>query len=539
MSGDTKFYITSSKAGKSEGPDRHVISESDVNIDTFLSFLPTQEIILSAKPTTGLSKIDDSDPWARWITRVGGEGSAISVGFDDAEKFKIQQLNVTIAQPWSMHFSSSNSAISSSFGDDLAAKIPTPGMREDGSPIYFGLDMDQEFVSIPSTVSQLFELAGMQKRASQIPKELLDQKVSLSKRNAAKKRNGLWFYPDQELQTTLRLCFALGDIDSIGSVLHKVLPDLKVDDAAVIVKKSIASETSDGTSEVTETAHAAFEIQCSVTSGGSTALLMGSLVPVTNGYYLSIKLDTGDQQTADPLGVVISWLVGFLPEGEDFQSVTEILFKKDFFKEHIHLRRIRVDVEKSQLRNVSIDIEISTSSFGQKPGEPSRATFLVSYTWARSLGTYGSLQGRFWNKFDKDELRKLQPEYELFNDIIPITANPAEYIDLPHLIAGETIDSIPSNIPTRLDELSICLSTTAFSVGAGIVSKNTTEPDQAVPQIDFDRAWLEASFEWSDVGKFSLVLETHTMLNLKGQGGDDPAIIRGSLEYHIGEEVED
>lgn len=398
MSSNGLFYISSSKSGKSEGPDRHVIPKTDVNIDTFLSLLPTKEIALTAKPTSDQSTIDDSDPWAIWMAKLGGEGSSLSVKFDDSQKLNIQYFSFRIKSPWAICFSSSDTALCSSFGPDVASGIPKPGMMEKGTPIYFSLDVNQDFENIFSTVTEVFTYAGLQDRLPALPQELRSQKVSLKKENVDKKRNCLWFYPDQELRATLRLSFSLDDINSLTSLLGQVLQGLTFGEASVIIKKSITSDTSDANSDPTETGQAAFEIPCSVTSKGGTASLIGSLIPVQEGYYFSIKLDTEDS-----LDIIVSWLVGLLPGGEDFNSITDILLKQDFFKNHIHLRRIRVDINKSkdgtqlQLQSVAIDIEISTASFGQKPSEPKRVTFLVSYSWTRSLGTLGSLSGRLWN----------------------------------------------------------------------------------------------------------------------------------------------
>ncbi|KAM5362590.1 hypothetical protein ACJA88_013947 [Fusarium oxysporum] len=468
---DKKFYIYSQAAGKPSGPNVHTISGDDVNLEKFLGFLPDKGIVLAAKPDGTSAKFDDSDPWATWMTNWD-EQIKMTVTFDDKDNLNIQAFNFEITEPWNVTFSSSDLTLAFTFGGEdffttSAAKVPRPGMTKDGTPVYFGLDINRTQNDLKSTVGGLFKLAGLLSIVQVLPPVLQNRGVSLIRKDAE------------------------FEIDAI----------VKADD-------------------------------------NHKAKLLVGLEIFPTGYSLVFQFNS-DSQNDDPLTTIILWLASFLPDSESLDDIKKLLGKENFFTSHIHLRQVRIDLDTSegyiQLECVCVDIEVSTDKFGVENDQSKRVPFLITYSWTRGIGSFGTLLGRLWNGFNTDLTRVLDPRYEKITDLQPLTQNPTGTIDLPSLIAGEKIENIPKNVPTQLTQASIEISDKHFAIGAMLQSKAFPGQESTVPQLDLGQIMLQASFEWNSKSNFQLELGITTLLHPgKHSKHQDTAALMGSLSYSSG-----
>ncbi|KAF4947853.1 hypothetical protein FGADI_10091 [Fusarium gaditjirri] len=540
---NNKFYIYSQGAGKS-GPNVHTISGDDINLEKFLGFLPDKGVVLAAKPDGTSAKFDDSDPWATWMTNWD-EHSKMTIDFDDKDNLNIQAFNFEITAPWKVTFSSSDVTLAFTFGGEdffttSAAKVPRPGMTNDGTPVYFGLDIKRTPNDLKSTVGDLFKLAGLSSIFNVLPAALQSRGVSLIQKDAGKKRNALWFRPENQFETIMRLRFTLDDNKELNGIFTQVLPGLEFTTSAMILTTSKALCVTNQGHLPLSSGSIEFEIDATIKADENhEAKLLVGLEIFPTGYSLAFQFNS-DSQKDDPLTTIILWLANFLPDSKSLNDIKELLGKGNFFTEHIHLRQVRVDLDSSegyiQLESVCVDIEVSTGEFGVGNDKRKRIPFLVTYSWTRGIGSFGTLLGRLWNGYNTDLTRVLDPRYEKATDLQPITQNPAETIDLPTLIAGEKIDNIPKNVPTQLAQASIEISAKHFAVSAMLQSESFTSKESTVPQLDLGQIMLRASFDWESKSSFQLDLGITTLLH-PGQHSkhQETAALIGSLSYNAGD----
>ncbi|KAF9768837.1 hypothetical protein IL306_013797 [Fusarium sp. DS 682] len=538
---DKKFYIYSQAAGKG-GPNVHTISVNDINLEKFLGFLPDKGIVLAAKPDGISAKFDDSDPWATWMTNWD-EHSKMTVDFDDKDKLNIQAFNLEITAPWNITFSSSDVTLAFTFGGEdffttSAAKVPRPGMTNDGTPVYFGLDINRTPNDLKSTVGDLFKLAGLFSIVQVLPPVLMSRGVSLIRKDAGKERNAMWFRPENQFETIMRLRFTLDDSKELNSIFTKVLPGLEFTKSAMILTTSKALCVTNKGHLPLSSGIIDFEIDATIKAKERVAELLVGLEIFPTGYSLVFQFNS-DSQNDDPLTTIILWLASFLPDSKSLDDIENVLGKENFFTNHIHLRQVRIDLDTSegytQLESVCVDIEVSTDKFGVGNDQSKRVPFLVTYSWNRDIGSFGTLLGRLWNGFNTDLTRVLDPRYEKTTDLRPLTQNPAETIDLPSLIAGEKIDNIPKNVPTQLTQASIEISAKHFTVGAMLQSERFLGEESTVPQLDLGQIMLRASFDWENKSSFQLDLGITTLLH-PGEHSkhQETAALIGSLSYNSG-----
>ncbi|KAK4152314.1 hypothetical protein C8A00DRAFT_16367 [Chaetomidium leptoderma] len=537
---EAKYYIYSSKAGKTPGDNVHVLSPTPKNIDNFLYLLPDQGLVLSAKPAGTSATLDASDRWATWMTNWDPSGE-LSVTYDTATALNIQSLQFHLKAPWDVAFSSSAEVLKYAFGTTSVGGnplVPSPGMTDDGTPIYFGLDPQATPKDLKSTVGELFAFAGLDTLGKNLPIKGLDLLATTLKRSATggPQRNALWFSPELHLKTTMRLQFELDSAGALEEALTSVLPGLKFQSFSIACKKAmVLLDTNNGPKPVPG-GDVNFEMACSVQHGSSDPVKMLLALQLYRfSYDLTFKIDSDNA-----LEGIIGWLGSLLPGGGGLDSIDAIFQKTgDLFAKHIFLRRLRVGVtttgSQPKLSSVSIDFEVSSDGFGQGANKGQRVAFLVTYSWSAGTGGLGSINGGFWNFFNADEKRVLDPSYRVASDLQPITQSPATKLDVVTLIPGQTVDNLPDTVPAQLTLANIYLDQTQFAVRATLQSKQPGEGGQAstVPQIDLGRIDLAASYAWDDKKsdfKFRLGI---TIVLTPSEDSKHPtsALLTGSIDY--------
>lgn len=401
-----RFYIYSTKAGKSDGPNAHVVSGTAVQVDAFLDLLPEKGVALKSKPTGVTTDLDDGDKWATWMSNLGADWedshTVMSVTVDNVTELNIQWFTFHMTAPWNLAFSSSDAAILFAYGVDPAtqkSRVAQPGLPDNGTPMYFGLDPQKTPEDVEATVAQVFQFANLEYIAEHLPKALGERAVTLGLHQAAEQRNAMWFRPERNLMTSVRLRFVLNGTQELESMVTSVLPGLQFNEAAILVKKSMYLGSFRDKPQAMPVGEVDFEIDCQVTADNKTADFLAGFRVFTSGYSLTLQVKSKDG--SDPLSVIVAWFLGLLPQGSGVESIKDILTKEDFFTNYIHLRQVKVDIdttgEKMALNFIEVNIEISTGSFGQGSDQSKRIPFLVTYTWSRFSGGAGTIQGRFWN----------------------------------------------------------------------------------------------------------------------------------------------
>ncbi|KAK3944843.1 hypothetical protein QBC46DRAFT_251239 [Diplogelasinospora grovesii] len=530
---DGKYHIYSSKSGQTPSDTAHVLSPTPENIDNYLSLLPDQGITLAAKPSGTSAVLDAGDKWSTWFTNWDKSGE-VSVTYDNATDLNIQSFEFRLKAPWDITFSSSGAALKFAFGADPISgdsRVHSPGMLDEGTPLYFGLDPKATTSDPESTVADLFAFAGLDSLGKSLPvKGLALLKTTLKRNNAGEKRNALWFSPEQQLKTTMRLEFELDEAKVLEDALTSVLPGLAFQGFSIATKKAmVLGETSNG-KEPIPVGDVQFEIHCSVES---VDMLLGLQVTQST-LDLTFKM-----LSKDAFAGIVSWVIRLLPSDAGVDSIGGIL--DNLFKNHIFLHRLEVSVDVSEskpsLSALSVDIEVA-GAFGQGSNQGQMPTFLVSYNWTAGTGGLGSVNGDLWTWFNMDGNRVLDPNYSEADDLQPFTKTPATEIDLVTLIAGQTVSNVPANVPTKITTAGIYLSTTQFSFKTTLQSQDSTAGDQAstVPQIDLGRIDLAASYAWGKEKDFKLHLGISSVLiPSKTSKHKESAILTGSLDYSSGD----
>lgn len=389
-----KFYIYSSKAGKSPGESVQVLSR-DTNTDKFVSSLKDQVIILEARPDP-VGSFDSSDEWSKWLTKFNPTGE-LSLEVDDTAAIRSFEFNFTA--PWDIKFRSSTDALNFSFGappvigTDKAARLPVPGVDQEGLMLYCGLVPSQNTV-LKSTVRDLFDYVGIAGIVPSLPYDLPSWSVSLDMSNASEKHNALWFNPSFGSQTTVRLQFRLDAEGILQELLNFALPGLKIQTADVICKKVlIAAEAETGPIGVDQ-GHVMFSVKCFVVPPDNHAVNMIAGIEFRKlDILLTFRLDSKDS-----LSGILHWLGGLISDELGF--VKDLLNKDDLF-EYFELRRMTIgldtteDAEKPKLSHFGIDIEVS-ATFG-RGSDLKPVVFLVTYIWTEEGSRMGSIRGQFWN----------------------------------------------------------------------------------------------------------------------------------------------
>lgn len=548
---DKKYYIYSSKAGKEPSENARVLSTDaeSRSVDTFLSLLPDEGLVLGDKPTGTSATLDVSDRWATWMTNWDPD-SQLSVSFDNPTDFNIKGFTLRLNAPWNLTFSSGADALVFAFGrqpvagsgpvmglDTSGTLVPSPGISKNGTPLFFGLDPQATPSEVKTTVGEIFSFADLRALGEKLPISGLNLlSATLKARDAAGKRNALWFSPEKHLKTIMRLQFQLDSANVLEKALAAKLPGLELHGVDVVcTRKMVLVETNLGATAVPR-GHVTFEIACSLKHRSWDRV--GMLLELQVGFSFItcvFKVDSGNG-----LAAIIDWLADMLPKTSRLGSVEKILNTDNIFEDHIFLRSFKVGFHivdsSSQLASVSLDIEVSSGTLGQSlaAGEDKRAVFLMTYGWAvTEIGPMESFSGNFWNKSEKIR-RILSPEYKPVSDLQPITRNPATDLEVAALIPGHTIRNLPESVPCLIKCAEIYPDTTGFVVKTRVKPKRTVSENTESTLLDPFRSTmnLAASYKWGKRSHSRMVLGLQSTIQISNATDAMSAIIKGSVEYN-------
>jgi hypothetical protein len=159
-----------------------------------------------------------------------------------------------------------------------------------------------------------------------------------------------------------------------------------------------------------------FSTSCSIVTGDTTtpkvyfntaieisetAMTLTFLVqtPTKSATAQDVSTASADMKTPGFVAI-IEWLASLV--SEDLKSFMDEVLTKDGIASQIHIRRLIVILDTTKgsgpvLDYISLDVEISTTAFGQSPGVKTPILFLISYTWSKRNGGAGTIKGSFWN----------------------------------------------------------------------------------------------------------------------------------------------
>jgi hypothetical protein len=413
-----KYRLYASGASPSPPPGDEVSTlEKGTPFDNFVALLSSQVLILTSKPdSNSTAQVSSDDEMIQWFKRID-ERPDISVIFTDTQiSHAPKSFQINLATPWPMKFTSTVEDLQQAFPNS-SLQLSEGGLAPNGQ--WLVCAMSKTMVPIKSTVTALFDCACIPSMTKFVSKSLLGLSVTL--RQDSGTRNAIWFAPSSTSpQTVIRLQFRVDAIVELQELIGGVLKGLTVEAADVICKQNWAlAETTNGLKAI-GAGNVMFTTSCFILTGDTTtpkvyfntgieitetAMTLTFLIqsPTKSMTTTNVSTASDDLKTPGFLAIV-KWLAGLV--SPDLESFMNEVLTKDGIASRIHLRRliVRLDTTKGSspvLDYVSLDIEISTTAFGQAPGATKPIVFLISYTWSKRNGGAGTIRGSFWNgKFE-------------------------------------------------------------------------------------------------------------------------------------------
>ncbi|KAJ1323716.1 DUF6603 domain-containing protein [Microdochium nivale] len=558
---DAKYYICSSKAARpSDGADYTALdANANKDVDIFVGLLRDGQLVLKSKPAAASASpggaeekdtvpLDAEDGTAVWFRTVGGEATSVHVTVAGASN-KLDSLSIQIAEPWSLTFSSDAAMLNAAFGPRVPAildgkdRIPAPGVGflvpEGFMTLCCALDLDKtDLRDVTSTVQGLADYVGL---TGTIPTVFASLQVNMSKDLALShpSRNALWFEPGYSNRTTIRLLFSLTRLGELEGYLQNALGDrffLDKDPATaahVVCKKVIVAAEFDTGPGTVDQGSMALSMTAGITGTGVKMAL--AIEFWEDSLTLTITITLRKPELKAAFDDICAWLAEL--SGVDIGTEIKTLRDKDTLFGVLLPRRISVDLGfadksgKPSLDSFGFDLEVP-ATFGTYNAEDGPVLFLLSYSWARGSGGFGTLSGKLWNDFDVNPDSSLSPGFETWLDLQPDPESPppAMFIDIRKVIPGQTLEVIPDSVPTQITRAHLTISSTMFSLGGTI----TAEPvaPTSVPQPQLGELSVDASYSWNEGKDFYLGLGIMASIvppvNAVHQ---ESAVLLGRLEY--------
>lgn len=359
------FYIYSTRIKHEDADNNTTLPVGDMN--DFVSLLYYGVLSLEEKPTEDLpAKFLKTDEWFCWLM------DAINVT-------SLAAIVDTLGNLTGFKLSMTPPAKSTSSIDMLftTGKSTTEisGLLGEVDMMIFGLEHSQTPVTM--TLPEAVAYVGLPKLAAAATVgKLGDMTLTLHEGG----RNAIWFDPGNLYKTVVRLQFQ-PDLVKANEFFTEFLTDFKVNDAAVIVKRSSLRLTGPTGVSVVSDAEVILTTNCTVAMTGKTSVNFGTALTF---HQSSMKLQLSTT-TKDVFTDMMVWLAR-LADLPDFAS-----WLKDVGLPQ--LRRISMTIElegtKPKVIHFNIDMEVKMKFGGES------AVSLVTYSWVKG-GGIGALKGVLW-----------------------------------------------------------------------------------------------------------------------------------------------
>ncbi|KAF3908149.1 hypothetical protein AA313_de0200176 [Arthrobotrys entomopaga] len=358
-----------------------------------------------------------------------------------------------------------------------------------------------------------------------------------------KKRNALWFRPDENWETILRLQF-LAETPAINDLLSKHLSDFKISNVKVI-GKTVASRNTQSSGDI-----ANCESQLTFLLDFYIGALKLEATLEFSGTSVLLRLRNNHSPKSD-LAEILSWLGKKLGENalnlnELLKSAGEILdASKIVFRGLDIFLGIGTDGNLTGIDKVSISFQVQVNIGEYKDDkDKSPVVFRFDFDWSKVFGP--SLEGSLWLPTPDIGLGpyvKATPGWERHAVFEPLTDNPsknASSLNLKTILSSDSVENIPKGIPTDITQLSLRITKTGLQFKGKIQCDEPKNDEKStVPTIYLDEVSLAAEYNWDKENRgFRVSLGVDIYLdppdtNSKGEKLPDlvPARLRGDVCY--------
>lgn len=525
--------------------DPYLEVDDGTNSGSFISQLPDKALITTGPPDPNApTELHGDDKWVQWLKNIDDagkysltikpkkkkEGEGSDGGNEDDKKTELKQFDFELNTPTMLKFSSDNSVLERTFGDD-AKDIEEPGW---GDPrLYLGLK-DSVQTEIP--LAKAWTFTGLVEAS--IPKALKGLQVEPDPKRPPGHRNALWFNPGASSRVTVRLVFNLGDLETLNKLGLGELK-IKFTEADLVCRKVVLAGKAGGQTVPVKQGYAALSIGCEF---GKDLEVQGVMEFAEDTLIMTLLA-----KSENPIQGALRWLTSVLGLKDDDLGFVPELFARDPFKD-VQFRRIKAtfDTEvKTKLVSFRLDVQVS-APIGQDPESGKKTLFLLSYIWSSSVGGLGSIRGELWqgkftisrfagrftDRFIASGLTNsaLDPTYEVWTDLEPIPAGtPLLPLQIKYLIPDHTIQDIPKAIPDTIERAFLTLDKEGVEFGATVKANDI--PPGEVPQPYLGEIKVDASFKWN---RSDFKLDLYTLAGIvppSSSTHQDPALLTGKLMY--------
>ncbi|KAK6516196.1 hypothetical protein TWF506_006107 [Arthrobotrys conoides] len=482
----------------------------------FMEGIPFRALVIQRKP---VGKEDillaENDPTAAWFATIhGNEARPLSIRFEtwpppDA-KIRVPDRDITLSATtlpvFSFDFLISSKykvTMDTTSAESVLEDITTPllqSMMVDNSILIFGLNPACPSFDIP--LSEVAKYFGFSMDKFFVMKILgkMTLKLDTEVQGAnEKKRNALWFRPDEDWETVLRLQFR-AETPLINDLLRKHISDFKISNVKVIGKKIAYRSKRVGKEFANFQGHLTFLLDFEI-----GALKLEASVEISDKFVV-LRL-RNNKSLVNGLGQILSWLGKKL--GENTLNLNDLLTSAGEIldKETIAFRGLDIVLNVGQdgnltgidSINISFQVLLKIGGYEEDKGKVP-IVFLFEFNWSKASGP--SLRGSLWPgtpKIGIEHYAKAAPGWERHTRFEPVTnsSRAAGTLNLKSLLSSPSIENIPNGIPTNITQLSILITKAGLRVeGAIQCDKQTNKGDRKVPALSLDQVAVVAEYNW-------------------------------------------
>ncbi|KAK0732483.1 hypothetical protein B0T21DRAFT_334666 [Apiosordaria backusii] len=522
----------------------------------FISSLHHRSFVLEESPSQGVAvAFEEDDGWSSWFGAVHHPGvskmtmssSVWPLTVDTSLDFSVK-LSPIVGHEITM----STAAATSAFGKQIDSRA-VQKMLIDRVTMVFALVPDT-----PAFDTNLKDVALM--LGYNVDKSpalsFLAGILSLKFDNSATARNALWFRPNLEHETTLRLQFKI-ETGDFNSWLGNTIKGVGISDVYVIARKTAYCHFNAEQDWAVAEGQLTFVMEMSVgraTFDASVEIHSDSITFMLSTPSASSKPGDGPP---DVVGDILRWIntqpgLQGIPLEDLLNSADEVINRKKIAPRQVEMTiGLKEDGSLGSIETVSILIEASVTI--GKPKDDLKAAaiplaFLFALGWSRSRGVY--LSGSLWCAppvLDSDVYQKALPDYEPHLVLEPVTLPPGtrlQNLDLRTLMSDGAVKNLPKCIPTEVAHAVMEISEKGISFSGIIRCTETKDVKNHPPGLFLDTVSLSAGYTWAkeakdvpgrgfriSLGVDLLLFPNATFSEDKDVREQDPARLTGRIKY--------
>ncbi|KAH6894190.1 hypothetical protein B0T10DRAFT_589603 [Thelonectria olida] len=488
------------------GPAAHRLSNTDP-LDAILCDTLSREIGLKDMPTETMSVIplDERDDFTEWLTLSFGATQPCV----KATTTQIESLQFRVSKDATVLVFDTAEAQDSLKSDTPAYFIGLDGVLsgEHGGVVVFGLSPMSQ-ISDTCTLRQICELFGELPKVHSAAIGLIDSFWVLDTKDLIGERNGVWFAPYMNYNTTVRLSFRPKPSTGHGltDLIHGFFPNAGgiTTSNERLVYRSVTHTPADSGKEITLMTTSVFTLLATVTldvkdwEGKEISVVLRVSCRFDGNNILTLKAKSSREENDFPafVGAMVSHI------SNSHVDILESL--PDPFSEAmemVHFRGFTLTIGKDGILGAQVDMEISTKlGRARDSQDPENVALKLSAAYeAGGNGNGLSISSGLWFPIPI-EIENPFPyfsDWEDVGELVPITKNAADSLWLPGLLPEPIkLKDLPKNIPQEITEAEFFLSSEQLLVSGTIESCSKYQPCEGLPYLDFSEISIEACFNW-------------------------------------------